>query len=233
MRPRAEAVRAGRVAGLAALLALAAAAGQAPAQDLTDAAAREKARREQARRERGTPAPVPSYGDSSLPGAWKGWQPYTCAACGFSALFPAAPSVSREEILTGAGPALREVYAAELDDRKYVVTATPYPAKYAAQVGVERLFDEAEKQACADLRARPLTRFPAVQGGRLVHNFTLASTFTGPDPFLKLEGRMLFDGGRLYVVLQFLRNGADSLDLPTDLVDSFELVAAPRPAGQR
>ena len=46
--------------------------------------------------------------------------------------------------------------------------------------------------------------------------------------FLKLEGRMLFDRGRLYVVLQFLRNGADSGELPTDLVDSFELVAAPR-----
>jgi hypothetical protein len=218
-----------RIIGLSiALSVLAAAPVALRAQGLGGAAAREKARVQARQKE----APARTFSDDQLPSSWTTWRSYTCPSCGFEVQFPAAPALSEDEVTSRSGTLSRRIFSAEREMKKYVVTVTTLTRAQTQHEDAEAIFDRAEQQACKDHDGRPYTRFAGFTDGMPSRTFSLQSEFKSEKAFLKLEGRMFLAGDKLYVLIQLVRNGAESVDLAPTFLDSFSLAPQPRPSAR-
>lgn len=133
-----------------AVLALAFAALSA-AQDLSEAASREKKRRETVRAH----GPTRSFSDENLKAKASGWQWFGGPDYGFHALFPTAPRVEDEVDLVGAIRVPRRRYVASSAGYAYSVLAKARPkdAGLSDEALLNRLQAEARVDAAGEILA--------------------------------------------------------------------------------
>jgi hypothetical protein len=195
------------------------------AQSLGEIAERERKKRE------GTKKPAApasqSFSDQDLPGSWTTWRTFDRPADGFSVQFPAAPLRSEDALETPDGSAPRREYRVSKDKREYVVMVADLPAALVKR-GPEVVFDLAEAQARRDFAGSPYTRRSSSWQGHAARDFQLRSNWVGGDDeiYLSFDGRMVLSGTRLYVQVQLLHNGPDTVDMPPDFMASLAITPA-------
>jgi hypothetical protein len=211
-----------RTTSLVALCTIAAALAHAQG-DLAGARERERKRREEIQKKQGGATTTVSTDDLS----WNTWKVFRSAKRGFSVQFPSKPVVTDDEITDAAVTTMSTKYCATQNKRVYCVAATDYPADFVKKEGSDGLFDRAEQRAASDFDAQPRTRTPAMFQGHPARNFELQSNMMNPElAFLRFQGRIVLAGTRLYVVTQLLLNNPDTLDIPENFWESFEITAA-------
>jgi hypothetical protein len=145
-----------------------------------------------------------------------GWKPYTYPSDGFSASFPSAPTMQKQNVTTDAGTLELRTYVAEDSSAAFIGAVCDYGAT-AAGKDADTLLESAQKGAIDNLKAHLLSEKKIALGANHGVEFEADSDTT------HISARIYLAGTTLYQIIVAGPLNARPADT-SRFLDSFQLI---------